>query len=34
MFVYLANKLRVGLYFGFTIKLVTNPCYARKPTYM
>ena len=34
MFVYLANKLRAGLYFGSTIKLVTNPYYVWKPTYM
>ena len=34
MFVYLANKSRAGLYFGSTIKLVTNPYYVWKPTYM
>ena len=34
MFVYLANKSRARLYFGSTIKLVTNPYYVWKPTYM
>ena len=34
MFVYLANKSRVGLYFGSIIKLVANLYYAWKPTYM